>query len=412
MTQNAKKGDIMNFKPIIRKGKLLQIVISILSCLCLTGCWDLVEVNQLSIVNFVGLDRNPDSGKYTIFYQIINPAGIAAQKTSGINSPIYTYRLEASTAASVSDKMFEIIPRRPFFDHYQAMIVTERTAREGMEEVLDYFEKQPDRRATIYLFVTDDPLPDIMKTYIPLERLPGRAVRSIVESESKQSGQASRQSRIKDLVENMESSEITVLPFVSLSGKALPTTSRYEQIDANQGSIVLNGGAIFKQDRMVGKLKPAEMPWFYLLNGQIGVLYQSLTVNQDHVDVRATKTSVRKQISMISGNLVQKIDIDAKLHLVENAQDVKLSVRNLDEIKAEFNRQVSEKAYEFYEKAKRNEWDLLGIEQQIKRKRGKQWEDVKKENDIWRQTKLEITVNCTIDTVGNTIDPYKEKGGE
>ncbi|MBP1994688.1 Ger(x)C family spore germination protein [Paenibacillus eucommiae] len=396
----------MKGKPIIQYGKRFLVVLSILCCSFLTGCWDLVEVNRLAIINFVGLDRNPDNGKFTVYYQVINPAGVAAQKTSGINSPIYTYRIEANTSAGATDKMSDIIPRQPFFDHYQAMIVTERTARAGMKEILEFLEKQPDRRATVYLFVTNDPLPDIMKTYIPLERLPGRAVRSITESESKQSGRVGKQTRVKDLVENMESATVTVLPLIRLSGKAMPTTGRYEEIDANQGNIVLQGGAVFKQDRMVGKLTLAEMPWFYLLNGQIGVFYQTLIVDKAHVGVRVTKTLVRKQLSMISGSPTLKINIESKLRIVENTQDEKLTVQNLEEIKAQYNRHISEKAYEFYEEAKRNEWDLLGIEQQIMRKRGDQWKEAKKDKDIWQQTELDLTVNCTIETFGLTIDPY------
>lgn len=43
----------------------------------------MVEVNQLAIVNFIGLDKNPDTGMYTVYYHIINPSGIATQKRRG-----------------------------------------------------------------------------------------------------------------------------------------------------------------------------------------------------------------------------------------------------------------------------------------------------------------------------------------
>ncbi|TVX98659.1 Ger(x)C family spore germination protein [Cohnella terricola] len=396
----------MKGQPIIQHGKRFLIVIIFILSFGLTGCWDLVEVNRLAIVNFVGLDRNPVDGKFTVYYQVINPTGVAAQKTSGIKSPIYTYRIEANTSTDIANKIFDIIPRQPFFDHYSAMIVSERTARAGMKEILEFMEKQRDRRATVTLFVTDDPLSDIMKTYIPLERLPGHAVGSINESESMQSGRAGKQSRVKDLVENMESAAFTVLPFVRVSGKVMPNTDRYEEIDANQGNIVLQGGAVFKQDRMVGELTLDEMPWFYLLNGKIGVFNQSLILDKAHVGVQATRTSVRKQLTMSSGRPILKINIESKLQIVENTQGEKLTVQNLAKIKKQYNRQISDKAYEFYEKAKRNQWDLLGIEQQIMLKRGKQWKDAKKDKEIWHQTKLDLTVKCTVDMVGITIDPY------
>ena len=87
-------------------------------------------------------------------------------------------------------------------------------------------------------------------TYTALEKLPGRFLRSLVEIQSKSFGNLSKYSRVKDLVENMESTTLTVLPRLSISGsKPLSTTDRYEQINANQGSLILSGGAVFKHDQ-------------------------------------------------------------------------------------------------------------------------------------------------------------------
>lgn len=382
------------------------------ACCSLAGCWDMVEVNQLAIVDLVGMDREPGNGKYTTYYQVINPPGIAMQKGAGIKAPVYTYKVEGFSAVELVEKTFDIVPRRPFYDHYQALIVTERFAKEGLREMLNFLEKRPDRRATIHMLVTDSPLPDMMKTYIPLERLPGRAEHSIIELQSKYSGRESKRSRVKDLIENMEGSMPTVLPIVSLSSpKPMPTTERYEQIDANQGNFIMKGAAVFKHDRMIGRLEPSDLPWFYLLDGRIGVLNEPLIVNGERVDLQAPKPEVRRQLSTLSRKPVLKIDIYAQAQIFDNDQNVKLTEQNLAEIEAQFNEQVKKKASAFYEKTKRLGWDLLGIEAQIKRKSGKEWADIKKEEEAWKKTELQLTVHCTIRAVGTTIDPYKEKRG-
>ncbi|KPV55415.1 spore gernimation protein KC [Paenibacillus sp. A3] len=399
----------MILQAIVRTGKLLALGAA---CCSLVGCWDMVEVNQLAIVNLVGMDREPGNGKYTTYYQVINPPGVAVQKGAGIKAPVYTYQVDGFSAVDLAEKTFDIVPRRPFYDHYQALIVSERFAKEGLREVINFLEKQPDRRATIHVLVTDSPLPDMMKTYIPFERLPGRAQRSMIEFQSKYSGRESRRSRVKDLVENMESSMLTVLPIVSLSGaKPMPTTERYEQIDANQGNYIMKGAAVFKHDRMIGRLESSDLSWFYLLDGGIGVFSESLIVNGERVDLQAPKPEVRRQLVMVSGKPVLKVDIYAEAQLVENDQNVKLTERNLDEIKAQFNAQTKKKASEFYEKTKRLGWDLLGIEAQIKRKSGKEWADAKKEEEAWKKTELQLAVHCSIRNIGTTIDPYKEKRG-
>lgn len=370
----------------------------------------MVEVNQLAIVNFIGLDKNPDTGLYTVYYHIINPSGIATQKTSGINSPIYSYRIESKTIGEIYDKMLDKIPRRPFFDHYQSLVVTERTAKEGVEELINYLVKHSDNRSTIHMFVTTSRLSDIMDTYTTLERMPGRVIHTIVENQSKQSGRASKQSRVKDLVENMEGSSLTILPLITLSSsQPKPTTNRYEQIDANKGNIALDGGAVFKAGQMIGKLKMSEMPLVNLLNGQITTFHQLLSLDGGHVNVRAMAIKVRKKIIIQAGQPVLKIDIKAKLDILENSQTAKLTVQNLDEIKKKFNEQVSEEAHRFYEKTKQKGWDILGVEEQIKRNQIKVGEVTSKDKNILDETRLEITVNCIIQTVGDTIDPFKKK---
>lgn len=399
----------MRFKAIHRAGKLLLIGIC---CLCLPGCWDMAEINQLAIVNLVGMDKDPDSGKYTIYYQIINPEGMVAQKSATMKSPVYTYRIEAFTSGDVVDKLYDIIPRRPFYAHYQGLIVTERLAESGMLELINFFEKQPDRRSTIYLFMTDSPLSEIMNTYIPIERLPGRAARSIIELKSKYSNQSS-QARVKDFTENMETFKMTVLPVIRLS--ELPSelrAKRFEHIDATHGNLWLSSGAVFKADRMVGKLSDSEVTWYYLLNGQIGALDQSLFINEHRVDVMMPHPKMRRKLSLVHGEPVLRIELSAKIQLLNNSQDEPLTLQNLDKITRKFNQMVEKKASDFFEKEKEKGWDLLGIEAEIKRKKGKEWAAAKRDKELWKKTTLELSVHGTVSTIGNTINPYKKRGSD
>jgi len=370
----------------------------------------MIEVNQIAIINLVGLDKDPESGKETVYYQVINPTGISGQKTSGIKSPVYTYRVEAYTSGGAADKTLELLPRRPFFDHYQALIVTERFARDGIREMINFVEKQSNRPSATYLLVAESPLNDIMKTYIPLERLPGRSLRAFIDTQSRYADTISERSRIKDLAENMESETLTILPIVTLNGSAPAlTTERYERMDANQGNLKLDGGAIFKYDRMIGKLTQLEMPYYNLLNNQIGMLKQSILVNEQIVDLRAPQMTIRRRLSLDSGRLILNIAVHAQLEIVDNDQNVKLTLSNIADIKAGFNRQLSDKTTSFYEKALRNGWDIAGVEAQIKRKRGKAWANAKKDHGIWRETQLKLAVDCTIEGVGVTLDPYMER---
>jgi spore germination protein KC len=394
-------------KQLMWKGKLCC---SIAICFCLTACWDLVEVNELAIVNFIGMDIEPEKEGSIFYYHIVNPAGIAAQKVSGINAPVYTFRVSSKHSTENPSKLLDSIPKRPFFDHSEALVITERAARKGIVDQLNFMEKQQDRQSTINLLVTDSPLSNFMKTYTTLERMPGNNVRKIIQNQSMESGEASYRSRVKDIIENLESSVLTVLPIISISTpQGSPSTKRYENINANEGSFFLKGGAIFKKGVMIGKLTSSEMPFYNLLNGQILMLHQSVAINDGRVELWMKDVAVRKQLVEVAGHPVLNVHIKAKVHIEGNTQETKLTEDNLNAIKEQLGKQVKEKADRLYERAKSKDWDLLALEELIAHKQGNLWKKEKADKDLWKETKLAVSVHFVIQTFGNTIDPYKTR---
>ena len=206
----------------------------------------------------------------------------------------------------------------------------------------------------------------------------------------------------------MESTTLTVLPRLSISGsKPLSTTDRYEQINANQGSLILSGGAVFKRDRMIGRLEMKQMTYYILLKGESKEFVESLTINGRKVTVRATKPNVRKRLSIVSGVPVWKVDISARLGIINNEQKKELSLENMDEIKEAFNRQVQKKTTEFFQKSINKQWDMFGMQEKIKYKRGKEWQVVQKKKNAWNQTELKLSVKSKIIDIGEIINPYK-----
>jgi spore germination protein KC len=390
------------------KGLKRKIMMIGVSLCCLTGCWDKIEINQLAIGELVGADMDPNTHEQIVYYQIVNPEVVAAQMGAGIKSPVYTYRVQASSIAELELKVADMLPRKLFPDQYQSEIITERYARQGLEPFLNFYERQYNRRSYLYLFITDSPLSDVMMTYTPLDRLPGRYLRSLIENQSESTGKVSKKSRVKDLVENMESSTLTVIPMLRLSGPApLSTTDRYEQINANQGSLILSGGAVFERDRMIGKLKLKQMTYYVLLKGESEIFFESLKVNGRKVDIQATKPKVRKRLYIDSGKPVWKVDLNTRLVIMNNEQHKDLTLENLAEITEAFNLQVQEKTSDFYQDAIRKEWDLFGLEDRIKYKRGKEWKEIQKQKNAWIQTKLQLSVKSRVADIGEIIDPYK-----
>jgi len=284
-------------------GRRKLLVILALCCLCGgTGCWDLVEINQLAIGSLAGGDMDPKTKSNIVYYHIINPAAVATQRGSGIKAPVYSYRVEAPSMSQLMLKSSNIIPRELFPDHFQSHLVTERFAKQGLSPFINFIERQFNRRTDLYLLVTDSPMADVMDSFTLLERVPGRYLRSLVEWQAKVSSTVSLKSRVKDLIGNMESTRLTVLPTVTLNkSKPASNTSRYENINASKGRIEINGGAVFKKDKMIGKLNLTDVSLYHLLKGDTNVFYSSVKVHSFPVDLNATKIKIKKRLSLVKG---------------------------------------------------------------------------------------------------------------
>ncbi|REK76738.1 Ger(x)C family spore germination protein [Paenibacillus paeoniae] len=390
-------------RSVFRKLALAGIV------LCtLTGCWDRTEINELAIVGLVGSEENADTGNTIVYYQIVNPAAFAHDSGRGGTSPVYTYKIEGKSRGEMGQKSAESLPRRLFTDHYQTHIVTEKLASKGLRPFLNFYERQYNRRSSLLLFVTDSKLSDVLMTYTPLEQLPGRTLRSLVYNTNRATGRISMKSRVKDLVDNMESSTYTVLPIISLrDDKPILTTKRFETIEANRSNLILSGAAVFKQDRMIGKIGLRENGYYNLLKGETNSFFQSIKLDSLSIDLSANKIKVQQSLTQTDGVPVWNVRITANLAIHNNEQTEKLSWENLSRITEQFNQEVSETAGGLFQKSLKKEWDLFGLADKIKYKRGGAWKAIQGNKDAWKETKLKLTVTSSVNDVGEIIDPYK-----
>ncbi|MFC3746888.1 Ger(x)C family spore germination protein [Paenibacillus sp. GCM10012306] len=389
-----------------------KLAVAGITLCCLTGCWDRIEINELAVAGLTGSEIDPHTHEQIVYYQIINPGAYASESSSRSKAPVYTYKVQGKTKGGLAQLSSVTLPRKLFTDHYQSHIVTEQYAREGLRTFLNYYERQFNRRSSLYLFVTDSPLSDVMMTYTPLEQLPGRLLRSLISNTNKTTGRISLKSRVKDLVENMESSTFTVLPIISLKGeKPLPSTTRFDEINGNQGNLMLTGAAVFKQDRMIGKISLWENGYYNLLKGQAGNFFESIVLDNRVVDLYAHKIKTKQHLSLIKGVPTWNVEITAHLALRNDEQTEKLTWDNLSKITDQFDLKLIETSQKLYAQAIDKKWDLFGLEDEMKYKRGSAWKKLQQQENGWTETKLNVTIKSKIEDIGEIVDPYKGGAG-
>lgn len=356
------------------------------------------EINQLAIVNIAATDKDPKSGRITEYYQIINPSGVSARSGVSGGAAVYTYEFKEYSSGRFANKTSQVMPRHLYTPQVQCYIVSERYARQGLVDLINFLEHDPEHRTNVDIVVSDAPLSVVMNSFTVLERVPGRYIRSFFELHARNFHNGVFPGRLNELAKGINFRQPTVIPILDYSGKQpADKMDKLENINASKESLSFSDGAVFVNARMVGRIGVETKTLFYILNGKIMKYVEPVEINDAMVDIEAQNVRVERNFERSTNRLV--LNVRADLRILSNNQTNELTVHNLNEIETAFNEALQRKSRHFNEWSKNKGWDMLGIQ------------DEGIDSAAWHHTKVEIYVKSKVTTTGNTGSPYKAEEG-
>lgn len=351
------------------------------------------EINQLAIVSIGGADMDPRTGKNFAYYQVINPTGATTKQHGPSNAAVYTYEIEESSPGRMTERTTTSMPRILFGAHTQSYIVSERMAKNGMIDLINYLELNPERRTDVFLFVTDSPISSVLNTFTPLERLPGRYLRSLMNMHQRSFGSPVVPTRLNDVVEGMVRNEPTIIPIIHLNDLKPPsTTKKLEEIEATKQSLMITDGAVFIKGKMVGRIDRDIKKTSFVLSNKAKNIVDSIRVDEANIDLEARNFHVKKERNRKENRV--SFTIRVKLKVINNVQHTKMTEQNLHKIEMSFNQHFNEEARKLVDYAKDKNWDLLGLQ------------DRGLADDNWRQTEITFQTISRVVSTGNISTPY------
>lgn len=147
-----------------------------------SGCWDRVEIEQLSYISIVAIDAaGPDNVLVT--FQCIIPRMLArGQGGVGGAATVKPYTNYSVKARNVSDavRLFEIKqPHKALFKTATVIIIGEELARESVVPPLDFFTRKPALRRSVWVMVAEGRAADILLKGDPgPENIPANNIKS------------------------------------------------------------------------------------------------------------------------------------------------------------------------------------------------------------------------------------------
>lgn len=136
----------------------LKIYISlILTPIILSGCWDVMEVNDLAIVIATGIDQIEDEQiEVTFLLYVPNPSGGASGEESGANMNSYSISMTGDTFSDAVMKLESEVPREVFWGHSNIFIFGNELAKNELSKQLDFLVRTGEPREQAQIYISQD----------------------------------------------------------------------------------------------------------------------------------------------------------------------------------------------------------------------------------------------------------------
>lgn len=363
----------------------------------LTGCWNYVGLNEMTIVAGIAVDKLDD--RYLLSIEIYN-----LQKSSSDNP------VKPAIVETTGETIFEAvrnakrrISNKLYFADAKIIILSDQIAREnGIREILNWFQKDPEIRENLEIVISQEKdAVTLLKTSGLTNLVISNDIQNIVEKDQKVTG-------------TTESSELYKI-FDTLNSKGISLTLPAMRQVENDGKKVveLNGIAIFKADKLVDYLTADETKYYLIAKGKLkgGIIaFDSVLGNskdkKETISLEIKKcTASQDYKSLTPDNLKINIAVSMDVSIGELVnQQSTLTEKDLELIQNEANQFIEKKISSVIEKIQQNyNTDILGLENILYRKNNKTWKKMQGSfRDEFQKIKINVSSDVKIINTGFT----------
>ncbi len=374
----------------------------ILACAC-SGCWNYHELDELSIVSGVGIDKGQQPGTVQLTMQIIKPGEVKSGGGGGSpgggaegsqGAPVVVKSSSGKTVFEAIRNFLADTNRKLYFPHNQVIIIGKEQARQGVRPILDLFIRDQEPRPTVWILVADGKASDVLKVPGQLEKI------SAVEISDLEKAQSA-------LSENVT---VNLQDFVSrlMSKTTAPIAAIIKTDDRNQPKRNrLTGTAVFKKDRLVGKLDGRQTRGLLWILGKVKSGIISIRVPDGEAGMEIIRSSSQIRPVVKNGHVKMQVFVREDGNLGCQMTPVDLTkpemLKSLARRKATVIRNEIQAALT---EAKALKADIFGFGEAIHRSNPKEWAKIKgKWDQLFPELQVEIDVRSRVRLVGLITKP-------
>lgn len=377
------------------KSIFLLLTISVITFVS-TACWNYREVDKLSIVAGVAIDRGVN-GQYAMTVEVIK---IGTGKETKMSSE--TYSAEGKTLFDAIRNIISLSGKRLYWSHTKLVIISEEIAREGVSKVLEWYNRDAETREDVHVLISQGAYAkDIFNGQQTTEQIVSFSIDDILENEKS----LSKAPVIDVLNYDIESNSKGVSPVV-------PVIQLVQADDKMVPQVM--GAAIIKDDKLAGFLDGEETKYLTFIRDEIegGILTQEMYQDSEptliSLEIFDNKTKVTP---IIKNNEIQfniKIETTVAVDEISGPGDF-LDEAGIKELERNAESALMERIGSLIKKAQ-SEYgaDIFRFSKTL-------WEDKPQDYkgviDRWDEIFRNLTVNLSVDiTIKNSAQFAKPVG--
>jgi spore germination protein KC len=392
------------------------LYLMITSTVIVSGCWSQKELNELAIISAIAIDKN-EEGKYVKTIQLINPGNVAGGLQGGGSGQSPAVTVYTATGDSVLEAHINAsskISRRLYHAHANLLVISEELAKEeGITDILDAFERDPEVRMTSRVVIAHHTkAADILKSLTAIDKIPAEKVNGTLQYTEQSRGE-NMEVNIQDVITALTSSgREPVLSGFRVKGD-IEKGKKMENVQQSELDTTLqaDGLAIFKEGKLID--------WY---QGEMsrGVVWILDKIKQTDVELDWEEKknimvyNVIRQKTKVSADTKNALPIiTIHVRAEGDIREVRTPVDLTDptvilEIEKALEKEIKRELEKTVKRTQQNKSDIFGFGEVVHRSNSKKWEKMKTDwNDAYfPNLKVNVKVEAFVRRTGLRTNSY------
>lgn len=408
--------------------KKILFIIMMTSVLFISKAWDAIEIEARGYVLGVAIDEYPpmpdgevdptgvgDSGEdnrklgttktdlkppnyaLTVQFPIIKKATTSMSSSGGSGGGVEGSKTwQITQTGSSFAKMNEEITSRtnllPYYEHLQVIVISDAVARKGLNDVLDFFVRDPEMRRRVFVFITKGEAKKVLDVVPRIEDYSSIYLSKLPLS-SKVNSMILDKVDLGEMLTCLHSGEDFALPVVK----------------ATKDEIKIDGCAIFVKDKLKAFGNETDSEIIKLIkNKTIGGVYAALGPISGNAAVSLKIIRAKSKVTPVPVGSGCGFDIDIKIDgnlegFTSQDTQGKLSKDLIREIEEKISRHEERLCREVIEKAQKEYGaDVFSLDRILRAKLPDYWNTIKDQwHTVFPNVKVNVHVTTEIRQIGN-----------